>query len=633
MKIKQYIKLNILSLLAYSTVSYAEIIPDNTLGSEVSLTDSDYQITAGQQHGENLFHSFSQFNLDKSESATFSGLDSVRNIISRVTGGESTINGTIRSTIAGANMYLLNPAGITFGDGAKLDIDGSFHASTADYLSFADGGIFYATNSGASLLTVAPPSAFGFLGSPADISIESSNLSVPDNRSLSIMGGDIEIKDSDVFASDGSIHIASVASKGEVKVMPHGDNLAHFAQLGEIGISNSKIGNDTHKPKNGSQDIYIRGGNLYLSNNSVLNARVRQEKSNNATGIVIDIRDSMTLKNDGTIISTDTFSDADANNITIRTQHLMMQDNVVISSASGHQDSGAAGTITIDVSDIAMTDNASIGSNTSGGLGGQVNISASGFIEMTGAAHINAISRGTDKAAGKVKLKAADIVMFDKAIINLGTYTSSEPESGEGGQAVIEATTIFMTDQAKILSSSFDSAQSGNIEIKVDNLILTGESAIGSTTFSAGKGGKIAIYVNNVLALAEKAALNSGTEGSGSGGSLTVTAKHLIVNNASITSGSGVKDAFTENIADLIERAIELGAQGDEQIFKGGGQAGTIDIEAKNKPSENIFILPQTLSKIAEPQLMHCGNQNDEGLFTLTIGGRAGLSTQPGDLM
>ena len=160
-----------------NTICYAEVITDNTLGSVVSLTNNDYQITAGQQYGENLFHSFNQFSLSKGEIATFSGPSNVSNIISRVTGGTSSIiNGTIRSTIANANMYLLNPAGIIFKEGAKLDIGGSFHTSTADYLSLADGGNFYAIDSESSLLTVAPPSSFGFLDNPADISIENSQI-------------------------------------------------------------------------------------------------------------------------------------------------------------------------------------------------------------------------------------------------------------------------------------------------------------------------------------------------------------------------------------------------------------------------------------------------------------------------
>ena len=54
-------------------------------------------------------------------------------MISKVTGGaRSDIDGTIRSTIPGADFYFINPPGILFGPNASLDLQGSFHVSTAD---------------------------------------------------------------------------------------------------------------------------------------------------------------------------------------------------------------------------------------------------------------------------------------------------------------------------------------------------------------------------------------------------------------------------------------------------------------------------------------------------------------------
>jgi filamentous hemagglutinin family protein len=123
----------------------AQVTLDGTLGRAGPLPGPDYQITAdlGRQVGGNLFHSFGQFSIHTGESATFSGPNSVHNIIGRVTGGEtSLIDGTLRSTIPGANLYLLNPAGVLFGEHAQLDVPGSVHVSTADVLRLTDGGRF-----------------------------------------------------------------------------------------------------------------------------------------------------------------------------------------------------------------------------------------------------------------------------------------------------------------------------------------------------------------------------------------------------------------------------------------------------------------------------------------------------------
>jgi large exoprotein involved in heme utilization and adhesion len=112
-----------------------------------------------------------------------------------VTGGHlSNIDGRIRSTIPSANFYLLNPSGVIFGPNASLDVRGSFHVSTADFLRFADGATFSANLGEASTLTIASPAAFGFLPqTPAAIRIQKSGLEVLEGRTLSMIGGDIDI--------------------------------------------------------------------------------------------------------------------------------------------------------------------------------------------------------------------------------------------------------------------------------------------------------------------------------------------------------------------------------------------------------------------------------------------------------
>jgi filamentous hemagglutinin family protein len=166
------------ALLTFALPTPAQISTDGSLGPSINLPGPNFQIGSelGQQHGPNLFHSFSDFNLSSHESATFSGPNSVQNILSRVTGGNpSNIDGLFRSTIPGANVYFLNPYGIMFGSNARLDVQGSFHASTADYLRLGEDGRFDVRNPSDSILTVAPIEAFGFLtDSPASLSIEGS---------------------------------------------------------------------------------------------------------------------------------------------------------------------------------------------------------------------------------------------------------------------------------------------------------------------------------------------------------------------------------------------------------------------------------------------------------------------------
>ncbi len=186
-------------LVAYFAVSTAQvttnITPDGTLGTAVTQEGSVYDITGGTRPGDgpNLFHSFDRFRVGTNDTARFAGQPGVDNIISRVTGGaESMIDGHLASE---ATLFLLNPSGVMFGPNATLDVNGSFHVSTADVLRFADGAAFAVSLSETSTLTVAAPAAFGFLQeNPAPMTIAGSHLQVPEGERLSVIGGDLVIQ-------------------------------------------------------------------------------------------------------------------------------------------------------------------------------------------------------------------------------------------------------------------------------------------------------------------------------------------------------------------------------------------------------------------------------------------------------
>lgn len=577
----------------------ADITLDGTLGQSGSLQGPNFAIGAelGQQHGRNLFHSFEKFNIYQGETATFFGPNTVKNVINRVTGNtESTLNGLLSSTIPGADFYFLNPAGVIFGEEAQLDIQGSFYISTADYLRLGDTGQFNSTQPENSLLTVAPPTAFGFLD-PKPITVRGSKLEVPETQTLSITASDINLNQVGLHASAGNIHLVSIASAGEININPATTNFNKFAQLGKITVFQSTLGSDNF---DGAQNIYIRGGQFYAKD-SMLNAKV-QYRSGVASEINISSREAVTLAEDA-VISTNSFGATDAGNITISTNKLILKKNPLINSDT--KMSGAAGDITINANQVIIegpaSKNITISSNTinKGGPSGKIQITAN-KVDMTGNVQIETISHNSHHAAGQIIIKADYIQMAGDATLNTMTFGK-----GDGGKIAIEAKTLTMKDKAWIISSSFNQGQSGPINIKVDSLDLSKESVIAATTFSQGKGGNITLYVGNKLSVSDAAVVTSGTEGQGHGGNIFIVLPanyKMTAETGSISTASGAKNVLTKEIASFLELAKQLGGKIDGNIFAGGGKSGNVYIK-----TGNIFLDDNAIKSLADKlQLESC---------------------------
>ncbi|MCD8485988.1 MAG: filamentous hemagglutinin N-terminal domain-containing protein [Desertifilum sp.] len=144
------------TLLLTNSIAQAQIIPDSSLNTTVIPNGDRFTILNGTSAGNNLFHSFQQFSVPTRGAATFDLVNTpnISTIFSRVTGGNvSQIDGLIetRNHTQPVSLFLLNPNGILFGPNASVNLSGSFVATTAEGVLFADG-VQWQTNP-----TAAPP--------------------------------------------------------------------------------------------------------------------------------------------------------------------------------------------------------------------------------------------------------------------------------------------------------------------------------------------------------------------------------------------------------------------------------------------------------------------------------------------
>jgi filamentous hemagglutinin family protein len=135
------------------------------------------RIDGGAIRGSNLLHSFQEFNVGEGRSLYFANPERIENIFNRVTGSNpSNILGKL-GVLGDANLYLLNPNGIIFGENASLDVQGSFTATTAESILFENGQEFSAIEPQKPILEIKVPLGLQMGDNPGNIV----------NRSISIV--------------------------------------------------------------------------------------------------------------------------------------------------------------------------------------------------------------------------------------------------------------------------------------------------------------------------------------------------------------------------------------------------------------------------------------------------------------
>ena len=277
----------------------AQVTSDRTVDTTVTQNGKVAEITGGQTKGNNLFHSFREFSISSGNEAFFNNATDIANIFSRVTGGKiSNIDGMIRAN-GSANLFLINPAGIIFGEGARLDLGGSFYGSSASSILFENGEFSTADLDNPPMLTINAPVGLSFRENPGEIVANNAGLQVSAGETLALIGGDVKLTEGKVTAPGGLVELGGLSAAGEIGI----------SETGNLNFPDGITRGDVELTENAAVDVRAAGGgfinvnaqNLLLADTSELLGGIAENMGSpnaQAGDIIIDATDSVTVVGD-----------------------------------------------------------------------------------------------------------------------------------------------------------------------------------------------------------------------------------------------------------------------------------------------------------------------------------------------
>lgn len=283
-----YLKLLSTLTLSLTTLGFMSsgltqpIVSDDSTDTTVNQEGNRFDIEGGELSGDgaNLFHSFSQFGLDSGQIANFLSSPSIQNILSRITGGDpSVINGLIQVSGGTSNLFLMNPAGIIFGNQAQLNVPAAFTATTATGISFGDN-LFNVTGINDYTSLVGTPNGFVFNTPEPGSIVNTGTLEVNSEQNLSLIGGTV-VSTGELVAPEGQITVTTVPGNQWVRISQAGHllSLEVPAAATEVPftplslpqlLTGGDVGNATGLSVNEQGEVALTGSGIAIDNGDLV---------------------------------------------------------------------------------------------------------------------------------------------------------------------------------------------------------------------------------------------------------------------------------------------------------------------------------------------------------------------------
>ena len=265
------------------------------------------------------------------------------------------------------------------------------------------------------------------------------------------------------------------------------------------------------------------------------------------------------------------FGLGNAGNMSLTAQEAVRVTNAnIFSEVATSTSQGKAGDILITAPTVDIAGKGFIGTRTFGtGDAGEMKIQAT----VLNIAENSELSTGTHGIgnAGQLSLLAdQQIVIRDSSVI----ATLEEGGIGEGGDVLLNAPLIMLTDQATVGSGTLEAGNAGEINVTTDILEISNGAMLGSSASSSGDAGAVTIQGNQLRVLNNGNITSRASEqATGSAGSITIRMRDRLE-----IIGSQPEEIPVRADGQFITNLLFL----DTGIFSnsnGSGDAGAIDIQ------------------------------------------------------
>ncbi|MEK7992051.1 MAG: hypothetical protein VSS52_013655, partial [Thiotrichaceae bacterium] len=398
-----------------------------------------------------------------------------------------------------------------------------------------------------------------------DIQISHAQLALAPEKTLSFIGGNININASELIASSGQLNLVSIAQQGELSITDfetsefHKQAAISLFEKTKLDVSGLHSGN-----------VLIRGERL-ISQNSIIQADAYGFQQGG--GIDIKLTQSALFQGDNIAISMNNFGQGSAGYLNIDVPNVDIVGSII---SAGNFGAGQAGNISIKAQHIMLQAGASIRSDTyATQQGGKIDISASDSLTVEGYRSGNMTLFGgliledypseiTTNTYGSGQAGIIDI-KTNQLLLNGGFIACTTFGSAPAGDLLIQANKATLLNGASISSSSIVQGLGGNIDMTIDDSLSVVGQRLGSFRIRLGE--QLFEYKNNQSVIAAAAL------GIGDGGHISITAPHIFIDGGGMIATSTTDTGHAGDI-DITVDHLQL-TRGGQINNSSGGRIGT----------------------------------------------------------